>query len=104
MTLTPEPRRQAIHQAGHAVAQALVGRDRFSVFRLAIGVEANASWPGQEARGAATLDREALLNIYEFGLVTLAGIAAEQRYLAARPPEAEPLIALSDLAEWQEQA
>jgi len=101
---TPEPRRMAIHQAGHAVAQALVGRDRFSVYRLAIGIEANRDWPGHEARGAATLDRETMLNIYEFGLVTLAGIAAEERYLASRPPEAEPLVALSDLAEWRKAA
>jgi len=101
---TPEPRRMAIHQAGHAVAQALVGRDRFSVFRLAIGVAANPAWPGHEARSEAVLDRETLLNIYEFGLVTLAGIAAEERYLAGLPPADEPLVALSDLAEWQEQA
>lgn len=104
MSRMPEPRRMAIHQAGHAVAQALVGRDRFSVFRLALGVETNAAWPGRKALGAATLDRETMLTIYEFGLVTLAGIAAEERYLASQPPEEEPLVALSDLAEWQEQA
>jgi len=100
----PEPRRMAIHQAGHAVAQALVGRDRFSVARVALGIENNAAWPDREAWGAADLDRETLLSIYEFGLVTLAGIAAEERYLAAQPPEAEPLVALSDLAAWQEEA
>jgi len=104
MSPAPEPRRMAIHQAGHAVAQALVARGRFSVARLALGVEANPAWPEREAWGAASLDREALLSLYEFGLVTLAGIAAEERYLAAQPPEAEPLVALSDLAEWQEQA
>ncbi len=100
MNRTPEPRRMAIHQAGHAVAQALVGRDRFRVGRLALGVETNAAWPDREAWGASSLDRETLLSIYEFGLVTLAGIAAEERYL----PETDPLVALSDIAEWQEQA
>ena len=35
---------------------------------------------------------------------TLAGIAAENRYLARTPPLADPLVALSDLAEWQERA
>lgn len=100
----PEPRRVAIHQAGHAVAQALISRDRFNVFRLAMSVEANPAWPGRAARGTAAIDRTILLNIYEFGLVTLAGIAAEERYLETRPPEAEPLVALSDLAEWQQQA
>jgi len=104
MNVTPELQRMAIHQAGHAVVQALVARDRFAVSRLALGLEANASWPGRPAWGAAALDRETHLSIYEFGLVTLAGIAAEERYLAAQPPESEPLVALSDLAEWQQQA
>jgi len=104
MSRAPEPRRMAIHQAGHAVAQALVGRGRFSVTRLALGIESNPAWPGREAWGSASLDREEMLSIYEFGLVTLAGIAAEECYLASQPPEAEPLVALSDLAEWQEEA
>jgi len=102
--MTPDPRRVAVHQAGHAVAQALIGRDRFNVLRLAIGAEDNPAWPGRVARGSAVIDRPTQLNVYEFGLVTLAGIAAEERYLASRPPEAEPLVALSDLAEWQQQA
>lgn len=104
MNVTPELQRMAIHQAGHAVVLALVGRDRFTVSRLALGLEANASWPGRPAWGASALDRETRLGIYQFGLVTLAGIAAEERYLAAQPPESEPLVALSDLAEWQQQA
>ena len=104
MNLQPEPERMAIHQAGHAVIQARVGGKRFKVKRLSLGVESNPAWPHKEACGEATLDRETLLSIYEFGLVTLAGIAAEERYLADRPPEKEPLVALSDIAEWQEQA
>jgi len=100
----PEPERMAIHQAGHAVAQTLVGRERFGVSRVTLGSEENPAWPDREARGAASLDRETFLTIYEFGLVTLAGVAAEERYLAERPPEPEPLVALSDLAAWQERA
>jgi len=104
MSQVPEPRRMAIHQAGHAIVQALVGRGRFRVSRVALGREANAAWPDHEALGAASLDRETFLSIYEFGLVTLAGIAAEERYMATQPPEEEPLVALSDLAEWQQAA
>jgi len=100
----PDPGRMAIHQAGHAVAQARVGRKRYRVKRLSLGVEPNPSWPEKEARGEAALDRETLLSIYEFGLVTLAGIAAEERYMADQPPEQGPLVALSDIAEWQGQA
>lgn len=104
MTYQPEPERMAIHQAGHAVVQAHVGRKRFKVKRLSLGVESNPDWPDREARGEAALDRETFLGIYEFGLVTLAGIVAEERYQAEQPPEQEPLVALSDIAEWQTRA
>ena len=103
MSRQPEPYRMAIHQAGHAVAQALVGNQRFSVARVKLGVEANAGWPEQVAWGEAAIDRDTRLTIYEFGLVTLAGIAAEDRFLESQPPEEEPLVALSDLGEWNEQ-
>jgi hypothetical protein len=62
------------------------------------------TWRGLPARGEATIDRELDLGLYEFGLVTLAGIGAENRYLALAAPVADPLVALSDLAEWQEKA
>jgi len=104
MSRGPEPLRMAIHQAGHAVAQALIGSGRFAVSRVTLGIEPNAAWPDHTAWGEAALDREIRLSVYEFGLVTLAGIAAEERYLASHPPEEEPLVALSDLAEWNEQA
>lgn len=94
----------AIHAAGHAVVQTIVGRQRFAVTRVAIDVEPVASWRGLPAQGESLLDREAVLGLYEYGLVTLAGIAAEERYLAGMPPEADPVVALSDLAAWQEEA
>jgi len=102
--MIPEPRRVAIHQAGHAVVQTLVGRRRYSVSRVSLDGEHGGSWRGLPARGEAVIDREADLGLYEFGLVTLAGIAAEDRYLARSSPVPDPLVALSDLAEWQERA
>ncbi|GFE62859.1 hypothetical protein [Geobacter sp. AOG2] len=100
----PEPQRIAIHQAGHAVAQTLVGRRRFTVASVSIDAEPARSRHGLPAQGQALLDRETFLGLYEFGLVTLAGIAAEERYLAQDEPADDPVVALSDLAEWQEQA
>jgi len=94
----------AIRQSGHAVVQTLVGRGRFSVARVSLDGEHGGSWRGLPARGVSSLDREVHLGLYEFGLVTLAGIAAENHYLARRSPVEDPLVALSDLAEWQEKA
>lgn len=102
--MTPEPHRVAIHQAGHAVVQTLVGRRRFAVASVTMDAEPAGIRYGLPARGQALLDRETFLGLYEFGLVTLAGIAAEDRYLAQDEPDADPVVALSDLAEWQEQA
>ena len=102
--MIPEPRRRAIHHAGHAVVQTIVGRGRFAVQHVALDAGTCGSWRGRPAQGQALLDREAFLGLYEFGLVTLAGIAAEERYLAGTPPDGEPVVALSDLAAWQEQA
>jgi len=102
--MIPEPRRVAFHQAGHAVIQTLVGHGRFSVVRLSLDGEHGGEWRGRPARGVAILDRQVDLSLYEFGMVTLAGIAAENRYMATLEPVADPLVALSDLAEWQEEA
>ena len=102
--MTPEPERVAIHQAGHAVVQTLVGRQRCAVARVSLDGAHGETWQGLPTRGEARLDREIFLGLYEFGLVTLAGIAAEDRYQAQGPPAAEPVVALSDLAAWQEQA
>lgn len=102
--MIPDLRRVAIHQAGHAVVQTLVGRRRYRVARVSLDGPHGAAWQGKPARGEALLDREIMPGLYEFGLVTLAGIAAEERYLAEMPPEDEPVVAISDLAEWQEAA
>jgi hypothetical protein len=84
--------------------QTIVGRGRFAVEHVSLAAETCGSWRGRPAQGQTLLDREAFLGLYEFGLVTLSGIAAEERYLAGTPPDGEPLVALSDLAAWQEQA
>lgn len=102
--MIPEPRRVAIHQAGHAVAQTLVGRRRFSVARVSIDAEPDEIRQGPTPRGEALLDRETFLGLYEYGLVTLAGIAAEECSLAQEGPVDDPVVALSDLAAWREQA
>ena len=102
--MIPKPRRVAFHQAGHAVVQTIVGSRRFAVNRVSIDVEPVESWRGLPPQGEAVLDREVILGLYEFGLVTLAGIAAEERYLADEPQDGEPVVAMSDLAAWQEQA
>lgn len=102
--MIPEARRMALHQAGHAVVQTIVGSRRFAVNRVAIDIEPVDSWRGFPALGESTIDRETVLGLYEFGLVTLAGVAAEERYLAGLQEEEDPVVALSDLAVWQEQA
>jgi hypothetical protein len=94
----------AIHQAGHAVVQTLVGRGKFAVERVSLDGPHGSAWQGQPASGESVLDREVFLSLYQFGLVTLAGVAAEERYLSQMPPEADPVVALSDLAEWQDAA
>jgi len=61
-------------------------------------------WRGISAQGEALLDREVFLSLFEFGLVTLAGIAAENIYQSELPPEENPLVAISDLSEWEKAA
>lgn len=100
----PEKSRVAVHQAGHAVVQALVGRGRFEVSSVSLAGEHGCTWRGLPAVGEAAIDREAILGLYEYGLVTLAGIAAEERYQEMSEPEEEPLVAISDLSDWHQQA
>ena len=100
----PSPQRMAIHQAGHAVVQTLVGGDRFTVTRLALDEDLGSVFAGQVGRGTSSIDDETLLTIYEFGLVTLAGIAAENHYLATAREDGAGLVAISDLAQWHEEA
>jgi len=102
--MIPDPRCRAIHHAGHAIVQTIVGQGRFAVQHVALDAATCGSWRGRPTQGQSLLDREAFLGLYEFGLVTLAGLAAEERYLADQPPEGEPLVPLSDMAAWQEQA
>lgn len=102
--MRPPPERVAIHQAGHAVVQTLVGRGRFCVNRVSMEECDGDVWRGKPTVGESRLDREVLLGLYEFGLVTLAGIAAENRYLSRMAPQEEPLVAVSDLVAWREQA
>jgi hypothetical protein len=54
--------------------------------------------------GDELLDREVFLSLYQFGLVTPAGVAAEERFLSQMSPGSDPVVALSDLAEWQDAA
>lgn len=91
-------------QAGHAVIQTLVGHGRFSVVCLSLDGKYGGEWRGLPSHDVATLDRQVDLALYEFRIVTLAGIAAENRYMAMQDPAVDPLVALSDLAEWQEEA
>ncbi len=102
--MVPEPHRVAIHQSGHAIVQTLVGRRRFAVSSVSINAEECGTWRGFPVQGKATLDRETFLGLYEFGLVTLAGIAAEDCYIFRDADEDNPVVAISDLAAWQEQA
>jgi len=97
-----EPRRRAIHHAGHAVVQTMIARGRFAVERVTLGDCGSRQGPAPQ--GGSQLDLETFLSLYEFGLVTLAGLAAEERYLSEVPPKGEPILPLSDLAAWQEQA
>lgn len=101
--MMPDRRQRALHQAGHAVVQTLVSRGRYRVNH----VELDGPHPSHDQtapRGEASLDQEVMLGLYEFGLVTLAGIAAENRRMILEPPKGEPLVALSDLAAWHEEA
>ncbi len=51
----------------------------------------------------ALLDREIILSLYEFGLLTLAGVAAERRYQEdCSPVDDDGLEAVSDLERWQD--
>ena len=102
--MNPGPERMAIHQAGHAVVQTLVGRQRCTVARVSLDGPHCESWQGRPASGESYLDREVFFSLYEFGLVTLAGIAAEECIMAEGTEDGDPVVALSDLAAWQEQA
>jgi hypothetical protein len=91
----PDPERLAHHEAGHAVVQHWVARGRFCVTRVSLATD------GSQVAGNSLLDREVRLGLYEFGMVVLAGIAAENRYYSERPPpEGEVWGAVGDIDEW----
>lgn len=95
----PSPDRLAHHEAGHAVVQHWVARGRYRVTRVSLDSD------GGELAGSSQIDNEVTLGLYEFGLVVLAGIAAENRYLSEiSPPEGEQLGAVGDIDEWLAQA
>jgi hypothetical protein len=91
----PSPARLAHHEAGHAVIQNRVARGRFSVTCVSLD-----TGDGRVA-GRSLIDREVTLGLYEFGLVTLAGIAAENRYFRDVPSDdGERWGAVGDTEEW----
>jgi hypothetical protein len=95
----PDPERLAHHEAGHAVVQHWVARGRFRVTRVSLAAD------GSQIAGSSLLDREVNLGLYEFGLVVLAGIAAENRYFSDRPPpDGEIWGAVGDIDEWLDMA
>jgi hypothetical protein len=91
----PTPERLAHHEAGHAVVQHWISQERFRVTRVALDSD------GGRVAGSSLIEPEVTLGLYQFGLVTLAGIAAENRYLSEHPaPEDDPWGALGDIREW----
>jgi hypothetical protein len=94
MTL-PDPERLAHHEAGHSVIQHRIAKGRYRVTRVSL--ESDVS----RVAGSSLIDRDVSLGLYEFGLVTLAGIAAENRYFCDHPPLEEELWgAVGDVEEW----
>jgi hypothetical protein len=95
----PTPERLAHHEAGHAVVQHWISQGRFRVTRVALDSD------GGQVAGSSLIDREVTLGLYELGLVTLAGIAAENRYFSDHPaPQEETWGAVGDIHEWMDVA
>jgi hypothetical protein len=91
----PTPDRLSHHEAGHAIVQHWVAKGRYRVTRVSL--ESN----GGQVAGSSLIDRDVTLGLYEFGLVMLAGIAAENRYFSEYPPPAgETWGAVGDIDAW----
>jgi len=91
----PTPERLAHHEAGHAVVQQWGSQGRFRVTRVALDSD------GGQVAGSSLIDQEVTLGLYQFGLVTLAGIAAENRFFSEHPAsEGETWGAVGDIREW----
>jgi hypothetical protein len=95
----PAPERLAHHEAGHAVVQHWISEGRYRVTRVSLDSD------GGQIAGSSLIDREVKLGLYQFGLVVLAGIAAENRYFSDHPaPLGEQWGALGDIQEWMAEA
>jgi hypothetical protein len=101
--MMPNRERLAYHEAGHAVVQTLLGRGRFAVAEVSIHEGTSCVGNLGRVQGHALLDAEADLNLYELGLATLAGIAAENRYFEehAATDEDKRWGAASDVDDWE---
>jgi len=101
--MMPNRERIAYHEAGHAVVQTLLGRGRFAVAEISIREGTSCVGDLLRVQGHSLLDAEAALNLYEFGLATLAGIAAENRYFEEHVATDEDKCwgAASDVEEWE---
>ena len=95
----PSSDRLAHHEAGHALVQHWVAKGRFRVTRVSLESD------GGQVAGYSLIEPEVTLGLYEFGLVVLAGIAAENRYFSeVSPPEGEQCGATGDIDDWLAEA
>ena len=101
--MMPNRQRLAYHEAGHAVMQTLLGRGRFAVAEVSIADGTSCVGALLQKQGHSLLGGNAELNLYELGLATLAGIAAENRYFEDNAPTDEDKRwgAASDIDEWE---
>ena len=91
----PTTERLAHHEAGHAVVQHWISEGRFQVTRVALDSD------GETVAGSSLIDNNVTLGLYQFGLVVLAGIAAENRYfLLNNLHEGDHWGAVGDIEEW----
>jgi hypothetical protein len=101
--MIPGRERLSYHEAGHAVVQTLLGRGRFDVAEVSIAPGSTCFDKNLRVQGHTLLAETEDLNLYEFGLATLAGIAAENRYFEEKPPTDEDRLwgAVGDIEEWE---
>jgi hypothetical protein len=91
----PDLERLAHHEAGHAVVQHRIARGRYRVTRVSLESD------GESVAGSSDIDTETDLGLYEFGMVVLAGIEAENRYFSEHPPpQGDIWGAVGDTEEW----
>lgn len=85
------------------MVQTLLGRGRFDVAEVSIKPGSSCAGESVRIEGYSLLAGNEDLNLYEFGLVTLAGIAAENRFFEETPPAEEECLwgAVGDIEEWE---